>query len=983
MSSSSRRATGAKPKTSSRAKATAAGRAPGRKTPAPAGRTGAGGAALKAQVEDLERLHEVTMKVARMTDCGAAVTGVLQAVLAAVGAAKGLLSLRDEGGALRVATAVGFPRKFLESHDASAPGAGPWGAALTRGERVVVTNVREHPRFAGLDELARLGGFGACHSVPLRTHGGEVIGVLTAHFAAPHQPDTREERLMDVYACMAADLIARDGVAGRLRESEERFRTLANHAPVGIFLSDAHGETIFVNGCWSEMAGMSQETARGGGWLRAVHPEDRRRITAEWDGAVKGRANSESQFRFRRPDGKITWVHGRAVRLRDRAGKPAGYLGTVADVSADRRAESEIRASEGRYRELMERLPVAVYTTDAEGRVKLFNAAAVELWGRAPAPADRWCGSARMHTLDGAPLALDKCPMAIALRERRAIGGVEAIVERPDGEWRHVLVNPHPLFDEDGRLAGGVNVLLDITERRRAEDARARLGAIVEWSEDAIVSKNLDGIILSWNRGAERLFGYTAEEVVGRPITLLIPPNRLEEETSILNRIRRGERLQHFETVRRHKDGRLVDISLAVSPVRDRNGSIVGASKIARDISAQKESEREIERARDRAVAAARAKDDFLAALSHELRTPLNPVLLLASEAAGDPELPERVRENFATIRKNVELEARLIDDLLDLTRITRGKLALNFSLQDLHAILQDALAMLRTDFDQKQLTVSFDLRARTPIVRGDAVRLQQVLWNVLNNAVKFTPEGGAVTVRTREAGTRVAVEVSDTGIGMTAAEITRAFDAFSQGDHAQDGRPHRFGGIGLGLAISRMLVEQHGGSIRVTSAGREQGATIEIELPRAAGADGGGALERGTIAGPAATGQPKPAVRGRILLVEDHKPTRTALAQLLRQRRYGVATAGTVGEARQLAAAGGIDLVISDVGLPDGNGYELMKELRAHHQLKGIALSGYGTDQDLAHSHAAGFEMHLTKPITMQALDRALAEVAKDSGGG
>jgi PAS domain S-box-containing protein len=235
--------------------------------------------------------------------------------------------------------------------------------------------------------------------------------------------------------------------------------------------------------------------------------------------------------------------------------------------------------------ELLETLPAAVYATDAAGRITFYNQAAVELWGQHPElGVSEWCGSWRLYWPDGRPMPHGECPMAVALREERAIRGAEAVAERPDGSRVPFLAYPTPLRDPSGMLVGAVNTLVDISERKRAEKAGERLASIVEYSDDAIVSKDLDGIIVTWNRGAERLFGYTAAEVVGKPITMLIPEDRAGEEPSILERLRRGERIEHFETVRRRKDGSLVEISLTVSPVRDSGGKVVGASKIARDI---------------------------------------------------------------------------------------------------------------------------------------------------------------------------------------------------------------------------------------------------------------------------------------------------------------------------------------------------------------------------------------------------------------
>jgi two-component system, chemotaxis family, CheB/CheR fusion protein len=266
-------------------------------------------------------------------------------------------------------------------------------------------------------------------------------------------------------------------------------------------------------------------------------------------------------------------------------------LGTIAaQAYADPQADSQRR-----LHELLQNLPAPIYITDADGRITFYNEAAAALWGCRPKlNSDQWCGSWRMYRPDGTPLPHDQCPMAVALNERRAINGQEAVAERPDGSRVPFIAFPSPLYDHAGTFVGAVNMLVDISERKRTEKIAQTLASIVASSDDAIVSKNLDGIIATWNEGAARLFGYAADEVIGKPITILIPPEHLDEEPRIIERIVRGERIDHYETIRRRKDGSLVEISLTVSPIKDAEGRIVGASKIARDISERKRKERHI-----------------------------------------------------------------------------------------------------------------------------------------------------------------------------------------------------------------------------------------------------------------------------------------------------------------------------------------------------------------------------------------------------
>ena len=383
---------------------------------------------------------------------------------------------------------------------------------------------------------------------------------------------------------------------------------------------------------------------------------------------------------------------------------------------------------------------------------------------------------------------------------------------------------------------------------------------------------------------------------------------------------------------------------------------------------------KDTEKARDVAQTANKTKDDFLGAVSHELRTPLNPVLLLASERTEDKTLTEEVRADFEIIARNVALESRLIDDLLDLTRAAHSKLALHMSVVDLQTILTEAVGIVQTELRQKQIELTVTVKSSNAIVRGDPLRLQQVFWNVLRNGVKFTPQGGTISVviETSANKERIYVSVTDSGIGMTEDELTRVFARFAQGDHAKPGGSLRFGGLGLGLAISRMLVEAHRGTIEASSAGRDLGTTFLVDLPMAGEADT--ATFVAAPKKPAASSPRQIPVKRRLLLVEDHDATRFALTSLLTRRGYSVLPAVSITEARLMLKQQEFDVLVCDIGLPDGSGYDLMAELKETSSLRGIALTGYGSESDIARSMEVGFSSHVTKPVSIQALSRALS---------
>jgi signal transduction histidine kinase/CheY-like chemotaxis protein len=364
---------------------------------------------------------------------------------------------------------------------------------------------------------------------------------------------------------------------------------------------------------------------------------------------------------------------------------------------------------------------------------------------------------------------------------------------------------------------------------------------------------------------------------------------------------------------------------------------------------------------------ASKAKDHFLAALSHELRTPLTPVLMCAASLERETALQPEFREQLGMMRRNVELEARLIDDLLDLTRISRGKLELQLGETDVHSLLAHTEQIVLSEARGKGLSLRFVLEAGEHVVAADAARLHQVFWNMVKNAIKFTPDGGQITVRTTNESGRIRIEVVDDGIGIEPKILPSVFGAFVQAD-TETGHTSR--GLGLGMSISKTIVEMHGGTICAESAGAGEGATFTVEL------DTVSSPATGNVSAPA-TSSPS-ACAYRLLVVEDHQPTLDVLARLLRKVGHEVVTAGTVAGALHCAAQGQFDLVISDIGLPDGNGVDLMVQLTHDYGLRGIALSGYGMDADFARTKNAGFVAHLVKPIDFERLNRVLEQAAR-----
>lgn len=403
---------------------------------------------------------------------------------------------------------------------------------------------------------------------------------------------------------------------------------------------------------------------------------------------------------------------------------------------------------------------------------------------------------------------------------------------------------------------------------------------------------------------------------------------------------------------------------------RDGDGKPNGITGVVLDITKRKLAEEQLRITRDAAEAANRAKDQFLAVLSHELRTPLSPILSTVARLDEDRELPERYRASVAMIRRNIELETQLIDDLLDVSRIASGKLRLQLQPVEVHAVLEHALETCRGEIAAKSLHIEQKLDAKEVNVIADPARLQQVFWNLLRNAAKFTPNGGHIFVRSwNPSDRRVAIEVRDTGVGIPAAALARVFLPFEQGE---TNVTRQFGGLGLGLAICKAVMETHGGSIQVFSAGAGKGATFTVEMA----VSHSPTMAKISGSNPPAAMAPR---RNRILLVEDHADTATSLAWLLSNAGYKVTTALTVASALEAAAQQPFDVMASDLGLPDRSGYELMQEVRRLYGLKGIALSGYGMPDDIGRARAAGFSDHIVKPVKIVQLKATLQRLLTD----
>jgi PAS domain S-box-containing protein len=472
-----------------------------------------------------------------------------------------------------------------------------------------------------------------------------------------------------------------------------------------------------------------------------------------------------------------------------------------------------------RFEELIQKLPGAFYATDKDGYITFYNDAAVQLWGREPEIGkDMWCGSFKIFDLDGiTEVPLDQCPMALTLKRKQSVRVNEPfIVECPDKSRKYFIPYPDPIFDENGNMVGATNMLMDVTESRLAENQKAMLAAIIHSSSDAIISKTLNSIITSWNQAAEKMFGYTAEEMIGQSIFKLIPPDRTGEESEILEKIKKGELVDHYETKRLTKDRKLIDISLTISPIKDSKGNIIGASKIARDITQTKILERH--------------KDDFIKLASHELKTPVTSLsgyvqLLLHISDDRKYKLPDVIKTCLHTVEKQVSKLSDLITELLDVSKIESGRLELFKTQFKLEKLVEECIE------EARQITLKHAIIFRSDYqgkITADKLRIGQVITNLLNNAIKYSPASDKVSVFLKKENEHVQIEITDFGIGIDISDQPKIFERF----YRVNGREvHNFPGFGIGLFISNEIVNRHDGTIEVKSE-KNKGSVFTITLP-------------------------------------------------------------------------------------------------------------------------------------------------------
>lgn len=770
-------------------------------------------------------------------------------------------------------------------------------------------------------------------------------------------------------------------------EAGERLRTTLASIGDAVITADLDARVTMMNGVAERLTGWTIAEAAGKPLtevFRIINQDTRRTvenpcIRALREGTIVGLANHTLLIA---KDGTERPIDDAASPIRCARGELVGCVLIFRDITERYQAEQQLRETDAILRAVNAASPSLIYVKDRESRIRYANPATCEVIGKR---LEEVLGKDHTEYMGDAVEGAQIRANDLRIIESGQTQTFEERVSTPAGE-RMFLSTKSPHRDANGQVVGLIGVSLDVTDRLRAEEAlrqsERRFTLIANSIPQLAWMANADGWIFWYNQRWYDYTGTTLEFMQGWGWESVHDPNELPHviESWKCSHVT-GEPWEDTFPLR-GKDGNYRWFLSRAEPLKDEGGKLLFWFGTNTDITEHRQTQQALLRAKEEAEAANIAKENFLASLSHELRTPLTPVLATLGIWEREDAFPQAMREELAVVRRNVDLEARLIDDMLDLTRIAKGKISLHLEALDVHKLLNSLVSMYASEINAKRIDLTLQRRADECFVRGDAGRLQQVFWNVLKNAVKFTPERGRIDIQTRDGlQGHLQVVITDTGVGMRPDTVLRLFRPFEQETVG------RYGGLGLGLAISKALLEAQEGSIEARSDGPGKGASFIITLPCTPAPQvalpGQGFDPSTPVPPPRLDAAPTDQAlehRRRVLLVEDHVDTARVMSRLIADDGHDVTTAHSLAEALEALERSRFDLLLSDVGLPDGTGVDLIREVRQQHGLTipAVALTGFGMEDDVARTREAGFDEHLTKPIDFANLQQTIQRLCK-----
>jgi PAS domain S-box-containing protein len=946
-------------------------------------------ARARAEAERAQRRAAQLMRVTAELSRALTPTEVVDVIVAAI---VGALDARS------VAVAVVEPTELALLGAGGSPGAaGDWLARFSRGPldatpRTPLADAARDGRLIWLPSRAlataaypALDGARDAHAwgaAPLHFEGRR-IGAIGFAFADPRAlgDDDREFVLTMAGHCAQALERARLYTEAEAAHADadlhrRRLRAMIEQAPLPMLMQRGPAHVIeLANPKWLELFPAAAPGAKFADAHRALAAAG---VCAALD-RVYATGETEELRELSLP-GPL-WFSATIAPARESDGVVSGVLIAGVDVTeqvhARHRIESEVAAREAlaqEWRFLADAVPQIVWTAHADGAGDYFNRRWFEYTGAVPGAPEQPTHASLLHP-DDIAASVDAWSRAVA---SGATHEIECRLRRADGQYRWHLTRAVPLRAPDGTVVKWFGTSTDVDDQRRAADRLRQLGGLIELARDAIIVRAPDDRVVAWNRGAADLYGYSADDALGRPLHELLAteyPVSFAETWRVLLHIGAWE----GELVHRRRDGTRITVESRWSLERDPAGHPTVVLAINHDVTARKQADAEraalLEReqaARADAEAASRMKDEFLATLSHELRTPLNAILGWSSMLRAGHVEPTRRAHAADIIERNAKHQAQLIDDILDVSRIIAGKLRLELKVLALGPILAAAADVVRPAANAKEIQIAIDEQPTLASLVADPTRLQQVVWNLLSNAVKFTPRGGRVTVAAENDGDEVVLRVRDDGQGISPTFLPHVFERFRQADSSTT-RPH--GGLGLGLSIVRHLVELHGGTVAAASEGAGRGATFTVRLPRRPpGADD---------VPDAATARADVTVlrHVRVLVVDDEADARELIAEVLGAHGADVHTVSSVAAALAALPRFRPDVLVSDIAMSGEDGFELIRRVRAlpadeGGRLPALALTAYAGGEDGRRVLDAGYQLHVAKPVEPQVLAQAVSRL-------